>query len=80
MVEEVLRLADRPVRTIMTHGRDIVWLDVADSVEDVRDKIADNGYSRFLVCDGSWTTVSATFARGRSSTGCSSRRRSTCDR
>jgi putative hemolysin len=52
MVEEVLRLADRPVRTIMTHRRDIVWLDVADSVEDVRTKIADNGYSRFLVCDG----------------------------
>jgi putative hemolysin len=52
MVEEVLRLADRPVRTIMTHRRDIVWLDAADSVEDVRVKIADNGYSRFLVCDG----------------------------
>jgi putative hemolysin len=52
MVEEVLRLADRPVRTIMTNRRDIVWLDVADSVDDVRVKIADNGYSRFLVCDG----------------------------
>jgi putative hemolysin len=52
MVEEVLRLADRPIRTIMTHRRDLVWLDAADSVEDVRVKIADNGYSRFLVCDG----------------------------
>lgn len=52
MVEEVLRLADRPVRTIMTHRRNLVWLDVADSAEDVRSKIADNGYSRFLVCDG----------------------------
>jgi putative hemolysin len=53
MVEEVLRLADRPVRTIMTHRRDLVWLDVADSVDDVRIKIADNGYSRFLVGEGS---------------------------
>jgi magnesium and cobalt exporter, CNNM family len=52
MVEEVLQLADRPVRTIMTHRRDIVWLDAADTVEDVRVKIGDNGYSRFLVCDG----------------------------
>lgn len=52
MVEEVLRLADRPVRTIMTHRRDLVWLDAADSVADVRLKIADNGYSRFLVCEG----------------------------
>lgn len=53
MVAEVLSLADRPVRTIMTHRRDLVWLDVADSARDVRTKIADTGYSRFLVCDGS---------------------------
>ena len=52
MVAEVLRLADRPVRTIMTHRRDLVWLDVTDSSKDVRTKIADTGYSRFLVCDG----------------------------
>jgi putative hemolysin len=52
MVEEVLRLADRPVRTIMTHRRDVVWLDVADTADDIRRKIADTGYSRFLVCDG----------------------------
>lgn len=51
MVEEVLRLADRPVRTIMTHRRDLVWLDVKDSEQDVRAKIADNGHSRFLVCE-----------------------------
>jgi len=52
MVAEVLSLADRPVRTIMTHRLDIVWLDVTDSAKDVRAKIADTGYSRFLVCDG----------------------------
>lgn len=57
MVEEVLRLADRPVRTIMTHRRDIVWLDVADTVDDIRHKIADTGYSRFLVCDGGLDNV-----------------------
>jgi putative hemolysin len=51
MVEEVLRLADRPIRTIMTHRRDLVWLDVADTEKTLRAKIADNGYSRFLVCE-----------------------------
>lgn len=51
MVEQVLRLADRPVRTIMTRRRDIVWLDVGDSDVMVRKKIADNGYSRLLVCE-----------------------------
>jgi putative hemolysin len=51
MVEQVLRLADRPVRTIMTRRRDVVWLDVRDSEATVRNKIANNGYSRLLVCD-----------------------------
>jgi putative hemolysin len=51
MVEQVLKLADRPVRTIMTRRRDIVWLDVRDSEAAVRSRIADNGYSRLLVCD-----------------------------
>jgi putative hemolysin len=51
MVEEVLRLADRPVRTIMTHRRELIWLDVKDSEQDVRAKITDNGHSRFLVCE-----------------------------
>jgi putative hemolysin len=36
----------------MTHRREVVWLDVADTAADVRRKIADTGYSRFLICDG----------------------------
>jgi putative hemolysin len=52
MVEEVLRLADRPVRTIMTHRRDLVWLEVTDTPEEIRRKMAATGYGRLLVCDG----------------------------
>jgi len=52
MVEEVLRLADRPVRTIMTNRKDLMWLDVTDTKQEIRSKIADTGHSRFLVCEG----------------------------
>jgi putative hemolysin len=52
MLEEVLRLADRPVRTIMTHRTDIVWLEVNDSPEVIREKIAEGSFSRFPVCEG----------------------------
>jgi putative hemolysin len=52
MVAEVLRLADRPVRTIMTHRTAIVWLDANDPPEIVREKIAAGGFSRFPVCQG----------------------------
>ena len=51
MVEQVLRLADRPIRTIMTHRRELVWLSVDDSADEVRRKLDDNGYSRLLVCE-----------------------------
>lgn len=52
MFEEVLRLADRPVHTIMTHRRDLVWLDLADSAAELRAKIGDSEHSRFPVGDG----------------------------
>jgi putative hemolysin len=53
MVEEVLQLADRPVRTVMTHRRDVTWLDVGASREDVLQVLRDAGHSRVPVCDGS---------------------------
>jgi putative hemolysin len=52
MVEEVLRLADRPVSAIMTHRTAIVWLDANDPPKVVREKIAAGGFSRFPVCLG----------------------------
>ena len=53
MVEGVFRLADRRVSSLMSSRSDIVWLDLDDSVEEIRDKIAQSGYSRFPICQGS---------------------------
>jgi putative hemolysin len=53
MVEGVFRLADRRVSSLMTSRSDMVWLDLDDSVEEVRNKIAKSGYSRFPICQGS---------------------------
>lgn len=52
MIEGVLRLEDRPVRTIMTPRTQTVWLDVEDSPEETRRKVVESGHSRFLVCRG----------------------------
>jgi magnesium and cobalt exporter, CNNM family len=49
MLEGVLRVADRSVRTIMTPRPDVVWLDLNDSVEETYDTIAGSGHSRFPV-------------------------------
>jgi putative hemolysin len=52
MLEGVLRLADRSVRTIMTPRPDVVWLDIDDKPEDIRREIAASGRSRFPVSRG----------------------------
>lgn len=53
MIDGVLRLADRPVSAIMTPRIDVVWLDPADSREEIRTSIAGSGHSRFPVARGS---------------------------
>lgn len=49
MVEGIFSLGDQRVYSLMTPRTDIVWLDIEDSLEEIRTKIADSEYSRFPV-------------------------------
>ncbi len=49
MVERVFRLGDRRVGVMMTPRREVVWLDMNESPEKTRKKIARYPYSRFPV-------------------------------
>lgn len=53
IIERVLRLDDRSVRSVMTPRHEVVWLDVADGAAEVGRKIHDSGHSRFPLCKGS---------------------------
>jgi putative hemolysin len=53
MIGRVLRLADRPVRAIMTPRVELVWLDVDDDPAKIARIIRESGHSRFLVGKGS---------------------------
>ncbi|WP_414624011.1 hemolysin family protein [Calothrix sp. CCY 0018] len=50
MVERVFRLGDRPVSSFMTPRPEIIWLDLEDNITQNREKIIENGYSRYPVC------------------------------
>jgi len=52
MIEAVIRVADRSVRTIMVARPDVVWLDIEDSPSDLRDAVIQSGHSRFPVSRG----------------------------
>ena len=57
MVEAVFRLGDKSARGIMTPRTQIIWLDVNDSVEQIRARVSNGGHSRFPVCEGSLDNV-----------------------
>ncbi len=52
MIEGVLRLADRPVRVIMTPRSKIVWVDAKSDRTAILDTVESHRFSRLLVCEG----------------------------
>jgi len=57
MIERVLRLADKPVRAIMTPRTELVWIDRTDPMREIADTLKAAPHSRFVVCDGSIDNV-----------------------
>jgi putative hemolysin len=52
IIERLLRVADRSIRSIMVPRPDIVWLDITESEAAIYDDIESSGHSRFPVCRG----------------------------
>lgn len=52
IVERVFNLGDRNVSSIMTHRKEVVFLDVDESVEELRMKIKENVYNTYPVISG----------------------------
>ncbi|MEO8715676.1 MAG: hemolysin family protein [Acetobacteraceae bacterium] len=57
MIERVLRLADKPVRAIMTPRTELIWIDRTDPPRDIIKTLRDAPHSRFVVCDGTVDNV-----------------------
>jgi putative hemolysin len=52
MIERVLRLADKPVRALMTPRTELEWIDRTAPPEDVAARLRASGVTRFVVADG----------------------------
>ena len=57
MIERLLRLADKPVRAIMTPRNELAWIDRTDPRADIAATLKATSHSRFVVCDGSVDNV-----------------------
>ena len=52
MIERIFHLGDRNITSLMTHRSDIVWFDVNDNEENIREKILQEPHSFYPICDG----------------------------
>ncbi|MGL3820294.1 hemolysin family protein [Sphingopyxis sp. R3-92] len=53
IISGVVRLADRPVREVMTPRKDVDWIDIASDADGVRAKLLETPHTRIPVARGS---------------------------
>jgi putative hemolysin len=53
LIKRVFRFSDRRARALMTPRNEIVWIDVADTPDEIRRKVIESHHTRFPVCDQS---------------------------
>ena len=53
MISGIVRLADRPVREVMTPRTDIDWIDVNATLDELHEALLETPHSRIPVADGS---------------------------
>ena len=52
MISGIVRLADRPVREVMTPRTEVDWIDVSSTAEEIRAALLETPHSRIPVADG----------------------------
>jgi putative hemolysin len=53
IIQRVFHLGDRNITSLMTHRSDVVWFDVHENENSIREKIANEPHSIYPVCDKS---------------------------
>src|SRR5215208_6573473 len=53
MIERIFHLGDRNITSLMTHRSDIIWFDLNDNEEMIREKIVKEPHSVYPICEGS---------------------------
>ncbi len=53
IISGIVRLADRPVREVMTPRMEVDWIDIEGGVDDIRAALVDSPHSRLPVAEGS---------------------------
>lgn len=52
IIERVFHLGDRNITSLMTHRSDIIWFNLDDNEEKIKEKIYNEPHSAYPICDG----------------------------
>ena len=52
IIERVFHLGDRNITSLMTHRSDIIWFDLRENEETIKEKIIREPHSVYPICDG----------------------------
>lgn len=52
IIERVFHLGDRNITSLMTHRSDIIWFDLNENEETIKEKIIQEPHSVYPICDG----------------------------
>lgn len=52
IIERVFHLGDRSITSLMTHRSDIIWFDLNDNEESIKEKILREPHSVYPICEG----------------------------
>lgn len=52
IIERVFHLSDRSITSLMTHRSDIIWFDVQETEEQIKEKILHEPHSAYPICQG----------------------------
>jgi putative hemolysin len=52
IIERVFHLGDRNITSLMTHRSDIVWFELEDSEDTIKEKITKEPHTVYPICDG----------------------------
>ncbi|MEO7923011.1 MAG: hemolysin family protein [Chitinophagaceae bacterium] len=57
IIERVFHLGDRNITSLMTHRSDIIWFNLDDNEEKIKEKILQEPHSAYPICDGNIDTI-----------------------
>ncbi|MFZ9695079.1 MAG: hemolysin family protein [Chitinophagaceae bacterium] len=52
IIERVFHLSDRSITSLMTHRSDIIWFDIQETEEQIKEKIINEPHSAYPICQG----------------------------